>query len=132
VGTFFSLGWEALVLYVRLSEGLTKYKLIPETEDLWQHISTNEKDHYVSLFKYNEEGYQQWKSKGTVAGIKDVTTNKLFFDFDDATNPENAKQDAITVVSRLLSTGIKSDNIQIAFSGGKGFSVEVDSTSSTP
>lgn len=117
------------MLYVRLSEGLTKYKLIPETEDLWQHISSNEKDHYVSLFKYNEEGYQQWKSKGTVAGIKDVTTNKLFFDFDDATNPENAKQDAITVISRLLSAGIKSDNIQIAFSGGKGFSVEVDTTS---
>jgi len=116
------------VLYVRLSEGLTKYKLIPETEDLWQHISTNEKDHYVSLFKYNEDGYQQWKSKGTVAGIKDVTTNKLLFDFDDAKNTEAARQDALTVVTRLLTAGINQDNIQIAFSGSKGYSVEVDTT----
>lgn len=116
------------MLYVRLSEGLTKYKLIPETEDLWQHISTNEKDHYVSLFKYNEDGYQQWKSKGTVAGIKDVTTNKLLFDFDDAKNTEAARQDALTVVTRLLTAGINQDNIQIAFSGSKGYSVEVDTT----
>ena len=115
--------------YIRLAEGLTKYKLIPETEDIWNHIASNEKDYYVSLYKYNDEHYKQWKEKRTVAGIKDVYTNKLFFDLDHAIDPEVARQDGITIVSRLLSKGIKQDNIQVAFSGNKGYSIEVDSTS---
>lgn len=115
--------------YNRLSEGLTKYKLIPDTENIWNHISTNEKDWYISLFKYNDEQYNEWKQKGTVSGIKNVTTNKLMFDMDSEKNPEEARTDAITLVSRLLSKGINQDNIQIAFSGKKGYSIEVDTTS---
>lgn len=115
--------------YVRLAEGLTKYELVPETEDIWQHIKTNNKDYYVSLFQYNDEHYKLWKEKRTVSGIKDVTTNRLFFDFDDKENPQKAKEDALTLISRLLAKGIKADNIQVAFSGNKGFSVEIESGS---
>lgn len=112
--------------YVRLSEGLTSYKLIPETDDIWNHIKSNEKDYYLSLYQYNQEHFDQWVKTKTVSGIKNTTTKKLLFDFDNATNPEAARQDAVTVVSRLLSKGIPAESVQVAFSGNKGFSVEVD------
>lgn len=112
--------------YVRLSEGLKQYKLIPHNENIWNHIKSNDVDYYVSLYNYSEEHFKQWKQTGTVSGIQDVTTNKLFFDFDNLQDPEIARQDAITLVGRLIDKGFKQDNIQIAFSGNKGFSVEVD------
>lgn len=113
------------MLYTRISEGLNKYKLIPITEDISSHIKDTSKDHYVSLFHYNEEHYKQWKNTNTVAGIKDVTTDKLFFDFDSLQNLEKAREDAITLITRLMEKGIKSDNIQIAFSGQKGYCIEI-------
>lgn len=115
--------------YLRLSEGFNNYNLIPESEDIWKHIKTNDKDYYVSLFSYNDDHYNQWKKTKTISGIKDTTTNKLFFDFDDSTNIQNAKTDAVTLVSRLLASGIPQDKIQITFSGNKGFGVGVDTTS---
>lgn len=115
--------------YYRLSEGLNKYKLIPETEDVHKHI-TGEKDYYKSLYLYNDKHYKQWKDTGTIAGISDTKTSKLLFDFDSASNIEAARQDALTVISRLIQKGIPGDAIQIAFSGNKGFGVEVESTSS--
>lgn len=114
--------------YVRLSEGLNKYKLIVDSDNIWDHIKSNEIDFYVSIFKYNQEQYEQWKKTKSIAGIKDVFTSRLVFDFDDAANTENARQDAITLVSRLLSRGIPSESIQVSFSGNKGFGVEVDTT----
>ena len=115
--------------YIRLNEGLSKYKLIPATDNIWNHISSNDSDWYTSLYEYNQDHFNHWKEKHSVAGIKDTVTRKLLFDFDDAKNPESARQDAITLVDRLITHGIKSDNIQIAFSGNKGYGVEVDTTS---
>ena len=114
--------------YVRLVQGLTKYNLIPTTESVWDHIISNDKDYYLSIYKYNEEHYKKFKETGTVSGIKDVVTNKLVFDFDDADNPENARQDAITLISRLASEGIQEESIQVSFSGNKGFAIQVDTT----
>ena len=116
--------------YIRLAEGLNKYKLIPTTENVWDHISSNDKDYYTSIFQYNDAHYKQWKEKRTVSGIKDVTTNKLVFDFDDAANPETARGDALTLVTRLLSHGLTQENIQVSFSGSKGYCVEVETTES--
>lgn len=115
--------------YLRLSEGLNKYKLIPENENMWDYIKSNDIDYYSSIFKYNQEQYDQWRKSKTIAGIKNVVTNSLVFDFDDAKNPEVARQDAITVVSRLLNKGISTENIQVSFSGAKGFCIRIDSTS---
>lgn len=116
------------MLYTRLSEGLNKYHLIPNDDDIWNHVTTNDKDWYTSLYSYNENHYKQWKETGTVSGITDVYTNKLFFDFDNAKEPDKARNDAIALVTRLITKGVKQDNIQIAFSGNKGFSVAVDTT----
>ena len=112
--------------YYRLSDGLTKYKLIPASEDVYSHIKSNNSDYYKSLYIYNDEHYKQWKATGTVAGIKDTVTNKLLFDFDNGHNLSAAKDDAVTLVTRLIQSGIKEDNIQISFSGQKGFCIEVE------
>lgn len=114
--------------YIRLNDGLTKYKLVPATDEIWNHITTNHRDWYTSLYTYNEKHFKQWKETGTVSGIEDNTTRKLFFDFDNAKEPDKARNDSITVVTRLITKGVKQDNIQIAFSGNKGYSVVLDTT----
>lgn len=111
--------------YIRLSEGKTKYKLIPAEEDIWKHIDSNEKEYFVSVYKYNQTHYDQWKKTNTISGIKDVVTDKLIFDFDSKKDIEAARQDTITTVSRLITKGVPAEAIQIAFSGQKGFSIEV-------
>lgn len=111
--------------YLRLSEGLKNYKLVPATDNIWDHIKSNESEYYVSLYQYNDKHYEQWKSTKTVSGIKDTTTDRLLWDFDAANDIESARQDAITLSTRLLSKGIKADNIQVSFSGNKGFNVEL-------
>ena len=114
--------------YTRLVESLHKYKLIPSNANYWDYIKSNDIDYYLSLYSYNDEHYKQWKQTGTVSGIRDVATNKILFDFDDASNPNNARQDALTLISRLTSKGIKENAIRVSFSGSKGFCVEVETT----
>lgn len=112
--------------YYRLSEGLNKYKLVPSTEDLYSHIKNNQKDYYRSLFLYNDEQYKHWKITGSVAGIKDVVCKSLLWDFDSADNIKLAKDDATTLVGRLVKLGVPSENIQVTFSGNKGICVEIE------
>lgn len=112
--------------YVRLAEGLYKYKLIPAKDAIWDHIQNNDLDYYSSIYEYNDEQYEHWKKTASLAGITDVTTSKLIFDFDDAVNLENAKKDTLTTIDRLVEKGIPKDKIQISFSGSKGFGLQVD------
>lgn len=116
-------------MYVRLSEGLSKYTLIPATENVWDRIKSNDRDYYLSIFQYNQEQYNLWKATKTVSGITDVITNKLVFDFDSSPDTlDVSKKDASTLVSRLVAKGIPADAIQVSFSGNKGFGVVVDTT----
>jgi len=129
-------------MYQRLSEGLNSVgKLIPENANVYNFIK-KDKDYYLSIYKYNEKqkkvaeekidavdkqtgellGYQ--RDRG-IEGIEDVVTNILGFDFDNGKNIEAAKQDTIKTVKRLTEQGIDVNDIQISFSGGKGFSVVV-------
>lgn len=112
-------------MYIRLSEGLTKYKLIPSTSDVWDFVKSNDIDYYTGIYQYNEEQYKMYQATGTVSGIKDTKTSRLVFDFDDAKAPENAQTDALELVNRLISKGINKDAIQVTFSGNKGFCIEV-------
>lgn len=113
--------------YVRLSEGLRSYTLIPSTDNVWDHVkSPDSKDYYTSIYRYNQEQYDKWKKSGSVAGIKDVYTNKLVFDFDSASNLDEARKDTTTLITRLISYGVPQDNIQVCFTGSKGFSVELE------
>lgn len=112
--------------YVRFCTGLHNYKLVPADTNLYDLIGNNvDKDHYVSIFKYNDEQYEHWLKTKSVSGLSGVQTNRLYFDFDSKNNPEVARQDAITLIKRLASNGLDPNKLEIAFTGNKGFSVEV-------
>jgi hypothetical protein len=110
--------------FVRLSQGLSHYRLVPESE-VESHISDIEKDYYTSIFLYDQSHYDTWKATKSLAGVKDVVTNRIVFDFDKAGDLEAARIDALKVINRLTNDDFNVNNIQVAFSGSKGFSVEI-------
>lgn len=116
--------------YIRLTEGLyDKGKLIPKDDDIEKYIKTTTKDYYASPYFYNQEHMKRFKSQGgSVAGIRDVVSDSLWWDFDDEENPENSRRDAIALCHRLIDLGVKADSINIAFSGNKGFEVSLQTT----
>lgn len=126
--------------YRRLTTGLNdKGKLIPVTDNVFDHIKTQKKDYYLSLYQYNEDQKKKFYEKiekidsktGEVyetingaKGINDVTTNILVFDFDGK-DLEEARQDTVELTRRLNGYDISDDDMLITFSGNKGFGVEV-------
>lgn len=104
-------------------------KLVPYDNDFYRStidkIKNSKKEAYESLYIYNESHYNQLKETGSLAGIQDVVTDKVVFDFDSQTNPEEALADAKTLVGRILADGFSEEEILCAFSGNKGIHVEV-------
>jgi replicative DNA helicase len=86
-------------------------------------------DYYRSIYLYNDKHFGLFKQNNTIAGIVDVTSKTLVWDFDSANNIELAKKDTISLVNTLLANGLKEDQFTICFSGNKGFSVEIETTS---
>jgi len=114
-------------LFVNLRNGLnSKPNLIDIKEDINKHITTRDKDWYVSLYKYNESHKKLLEEKGSLAGVKDTLTNTLYFDFDSKEDPTKAQADAIEVANRLITRGFDEDEIGCYFTGNKGFSIEVE------
>lgn len=114
--------------FVRLARGLENQvsTLIPATDSIFDIVKKNpRKDLYISLYHYQDHHLEQFNKTKSVAGIRDVTTNKILFDFDSASDIEAARRDAITVCDRLISNDVAEDNIRCWFSGAKGFGVEV-------
>lgn len=111
--------------YIRLSEGFKNYKLIPITDNPWDHVKTNNRDYYLSLYQYTDDHYKQWKATKSVAGFAGVSTDRILFDFDSKENIAAAQSDALEVITRLAKTGVPQENIQVSFSGSKGFCIEV-------
>lgn len=108
--------------YVRLCQGVAvKGQLVPETE-VASRINAEE-DWYQSAYYYNEKHLEHFKETGSIKGIRDVVTDKLFFDFDYEPDPEIARQDAIALIDRLKKYSIKPDHCKIYFSGSKGYNV---------
>lgn len=114
-------------MFVNFRQGLkSSPKLVPVSEFNPDKLIKNpNEDYYVSLFKYNEEHKKILEEKGSLAGIKDTVTNRLYFDFDSKDNLEKAREDAILAASRLVEKGIPEDAIECYFTGNKGFSIEV-------
>ncbi len=110
--------------YVRLTKSLADKGILIRPEDIDKHINS-EQDYYVSTYHYNDAQFKQFNQTGTIKGIKDVTTNKLWFDFDDRDNPTNAQSDAKELVTRLKSSGVQEKDIEVYFSGSKGLNVLV-------
>lgn len=113
--------------YRRICAGLNdRGSLIPAKENPFDYVKNPEKDYYLSTFEYTEEHRNIFLETGTIAGITDLTTDKLWFDFDNEFEPESAKQDALRLIDRLISKGVDSKDIIISFSGNKGFGVELN------
>jgi hypothetical protein len=128
-------------MYVRLCESLNSVgKLVPVT-DVAKAILDQNKDYYTSIFQYTEsqksladevievekDGKKFKRSKG-VSSIRDVVTNRLVFDFDSS-NLQDAKLDTVELLSRLEKKGVNTESdVNICFSGSKGFSVELNTT----
>jgi hypothetical protein len=116
-----------MTMYLNLRAGLaSKPTLIDIKEDINSYITSRDKDWYVSLYKYNDQHKAQLEAKGTLAGITDTLTNTLYFDFDSKDSLDKAQADAIEVANRLVTRGFDEDQIGCYFTGGKGFSVEVE------
>lgn len=113
-------------MYISLRDGLSsKPKLVPATTKLSDAIKSISRDGYVSLYQYNDSHRKILEDTGTLAGITDTLTNKLFFDFDSKEDLELARKDAVETANRLVSKGFPEESIQCFFSGNKGFNIEV-------
>lgn len=100
----------------------SKPKFLPASEAI--PVSKNQADQYDSLFFYKKEHIERFNETGTLAGIKDPITNRVYFDLDSKTDLELARKEALTLVDRLENLGINNQNYRITFSGSKGFGVE--------
>jgi len=89
------------------------------------NVDNQDKDYYISLFQYTEEQKKLAEAKGSVAGIRDTTTDLLYFDFDSKEDLDKARQDSLTLVTRLIDMGVSQDDINVSFTGYKGFSVKL-------
>lgn len=74
---------------------------------------------YMSIFSYNDSHKKKYEETGTLAGIKDVTSQMLVWDFD-STNPELARKDTVELAHRLVAKGVDPDQIACYWSGNKG------------
>ncbi len=110
------------VKYKVIANGLKNRKMVPVTESSLDHADP-ERDFYESIFSYSEAHKKEFDKSKKVAGFTGLTTNKLVFDFDSKTNVEKAKQDAVELTSRLIQKGVSKDQIQVYYSGQKGFHI---------
>lgn len=114
--------------YKALTKGVDGVRKLYPANTIFSDIipmEEKEKDWYGSIFTYSQEHFDNYQQTRSLAGIKDVKTKELVWDLDDKSNPENARKDAIELCSRLCRLGINSNDISIAFSGNKGFSISV-------
>lgn len=116
------------MFYRRLTAGLNDRGILIQTDkDALDYIK-DDKDHYLGTYKYTEQQKQIFEDTGTIAGITDVMSDKIWWDFDSEHEPELARQSTVLLVDRLIKKGISQKDIVIAFSGNKGFGVELNLT----
>jgi len=114
--------------YIRLTKTLNNKGILIKPEEIDQHVQDRTIDHYVSTYYYNDEHYKIFQEKGSIKGIKDVTTDKIWWDFDSKDDLKLARKDAITLINRLNEKNIDSEALEIFFSGNKGFNVILNIT----
>lgn len=113
--------------YRRLCRTLNdKGILIPSDTNIWDYVKDCNVDWYQSVYLYNDEQFNTFKKTGSVAGIEDVVSNKIWWDFDKENDLESSRNDAVELCNRLCESFVSNPkNLLITFSGKKGFGVEV-------
>lgn len=118
-------------MYKIVSKGLNQQKLVPADFNIEDLIAKDPNhDYYEGFYLWDENHKKKWDEVKSMKGFTGAHTKKLVFDFDSEDNIENAKQDTLELVSRLIHNGMSVDQMQISFSGHKGFHVEFNTTES--
>lgn len=110
--------------YVRIAKGLNDKGRLVKPEAVADMTGSKE-DYYASMYYYTDEHKKTFDTTGTIAGITDVVTDKLVLDFDCKQDQELARKDALVAVQRLRQYNVPENDIEIYFSGNKGFHVAV-------
>lgn len=112
--------------YVRITKGTKDFGKLIKAEDVYQVINGDYgKDYYTSIFYYDENHFKKFKETNSVKGIEDVKTNKLVFDLDSPKDLQAARIEAIELLARLRKFNVEPDDVEIYFSGMKGFTLVV-------
>ncbi len=120
-------------------KGLSGVRKLYSTSEIWnvaedQVGSNPDSDFYESIYLYKEEHKQILLNTKSLAGIRDVTTDRIVLDFDYDKKDDSitiderislAKADVVSAVQRLQKHFPK-ESIQVYFSSGKGFHVVVE------
>jgi len=93
------------------------------TEDVLKHID-DKNDYYQSVYQYAEKHKEEIALRSSIAGITDVTTNRIIFDLDNKEDLEQARKDTVDLIRKLLELNIQKVALHTYFSGGKGFHIE--------
>lgn len=107
--------------YVRLTKGVNDRGILVKPEEVLERIDS-EKDYYVSTYYYNEEQYKQFQQTKTVKGIRDVTSDQVWFDFDSKDDLSLAQNDVKVLLERVKKYA-DPKSAEVYFSGNKGFTV---------
>ncbi len=119
--------------FVRLTNSYFEGGQMVPLESWGNHVNFNHEG-YRSVGVYTPEQVEIYKSQkhlvskgeGAVRGIKNVKSNCLIIDLDNKDNLNQVQIDTREVVARLINDySIKSENINICFTGSKGFAIEV-------
>lgn len=107
--------------YYNFKKGLASKPSLLTLEEISAFPTNENEDFYVSIYKYNKEHKNQAELTGSVAGIKDVTTDVLVWDFDSV-DVEKARLDTVALAHRLVDKyKVSPDQIRCYWSGNKGY-----------
>jgi len=111
--------------YIRVTKGLVDKGTLIKAEELPNLPIDTERDYYTSVYYYNDNHYEQFKKSGSIRGITDVYTDTIVFDFDSKSNLEQTRQDALTAIDRLRKFKVRESDVEVYFSGNKGFTLNI-------
>src|ERR1700689_1602190 len=103
--------------YVRLTKTVQDLGILIKPEEVQNHIKDRKIDHYVSTYFYDENHYKEFQKVGKVKGFTGQKTQMIWWDFDSKDDLKLARKDAIELVKRLQTNGIRETNLEIFFSG---------------
>lgn len=110
-------------MFIRLCKTVRDFGILIKEDQVLDHIDSDN-DWYQSVYYYNDEQYANFQRTGTVKGVKDVVANKILFDVDAKGNLQKAQDETRKLITNLqLVGGVKATDMEIYFSGNKGFHV---------
>jgi len=115
-------------LYYRLVKNYNQNFLYPLSESPYKHIDNYQIPWFTSCFSYNENHKKTFEQSKSFSGIKDNTTNKLWWDFDSENDVEKALVDSRILYKRIQTTfpGINmAKDVQVSYSGYKGIGIVI-------